>query len=291
MKAYICALFLAFFSSQSLAQRSIDINIPQTNNDRDRLVVELLGRIFEAQDYRANFIEATEFLSDSRQTEELRSGRLDIIWAGMSEDREEILLPVRVPIFKGIQGHRIFSIRPESQSAFAMVKNLDDLKRFEAGSGMGWGDTVIIEAAGLPTVTTSKGVNLWPMLDGARFDYFPLAIHEPWSEIRSRTDLNLTVEKHLLLVYPFAMYFYVNAEDQKLRNILHSGMNAMLDDGSYDRFLFSAPMFKDALIDADVSQRTVIRIPNPFMHPATPVNETKYWLDPKKLTIEDLQAL
>ncbi|WP_370980374.1 diguanylate cyclase [Agaribacterium sp. ZY112] len=294
MKAIFSALIslcFMFCSLHSQAAQTVDINIPKLANDRDKLVIELIELVLQTQNVKANFIESAEQVSDSRQAEELRSGRLSLLWAGMSQDREEELLPVRVPLFKGIQGHRIFCIRPDKQSYFSAVQNLDDLKRLEAGSGLGWGDTYIIEAAGIPTVTTAKGASLWLMLDGERFDYFPLAIHEPWSEIAARPELNLGVEKTIMLVYPFGMYIYVNKDNQQLHDLLYKGMNAAIDDGSYDKFLFSSPLFKDALIAADVSKRKVIRIPNPFIHPATPVNIEKYWLDPEKLTIEELRAL
>lgn len=281
----VLLLFISFSSY------GMDVHVPKLSNDRDRLVVDLIKLVLRKQGIKANVIEAAEATSDSRQAEDLRSEKLSLIWSGMGQEREDVLLPVRIPIFKGIQGHRIFSIRPEAQSAFSQVKSLEDLKRFKAGSGMGWGDTNIIIAAGLPTVTTTKGVNLWPMLDGGRFDYFPLAIHEPWGEIKSRPEYSLTVEKNLMIVYPFAMYFYVSKDNKKLHDTIYKGMNAAIDDGSYDTFLFSSPIFKDALIAADVSQRTFIRVGNPYMHPATPVDIEKYWLDPKKLTLEELRSL
>lgn len=40
------------------------------------------------------------------------------------------------------------------------------------------------------------------LLDGSRFDYFPGAVHEPWSEVASYPDLELQVEENLLLIYP-----------------------------------------------------------------------------------------
>ena len=290
MKCFSRALIL-LLSLQSLLTQALDVKIPKLNNDRDRLIVQLIDLALSKQGVSAKFIEADEVVSDTRLAEDLRTGKIDVLWGGMSRDLEDSLQPVRVPLFKGIQGHRIFVISPSSQTGLSQVKNLSDLKQFMAGSGLGWGDTDIVQAAGLPIVTTAKGVNLWLMLEGGRLDYFPLAIHEQWSEITARPELNLTAEKNLLLVYPFAMYLYVSKENSKLYNLLYSGMNAAIDDGSYDKFLFSAPLFKDALIAADVSKRTVIRIANPYMHPATPVNEAKYWLDPKKLTIKDLKAL
>lgn len=267
---------------------TLDLDIPRQDNDKDRLVIKLLTLALSKVDIKPRFEENPELVSEARLEQETQSNKIQLIWAGMSPEREETLYPIRVPIFKGILGHRIFVIRNDAQHKFNHIRTLSDLQQLKAGAGTFWGDTQILKNADLPTVTTVKGVNLWDMLDGSRFDYFPLAIHEPWGEMRARTDLELTVEKNVMLVYPFAMYFYVSRENTKLHRLIKEGMQLAIQDGSYDEFLFNDPIFKAALIDADVSKRTVVRIGNPFMHPETPVDIPEYWLDPTKLSAQDL---
>lgn len=275
-------------TTQLYAQQSIEIKIPKLVNDRDKLVIDLLKLSLAKSAVTVKFIEANELVSEIRQQEQLISGDLDIIWNGMSVDLENKAQPIRVPIFKGILGHRIFVIQQGQQAQFDEINTLTDLQNFKAGSGKLWSDTKILQNANLPIVATLKGENLWPMLDGGRFDYFPLAIHEPWSYVRDRTDLDLSVEKHILLVYPNAMYFYVS-NNPKLYQLIYDGMLASIKDGSYDHFLFNADMFKSALIAANVSERKVIKITNPFMHPKTPVDVAEYWLDPTKLSLTSFE--
>lgn len=45
------------------------------------------------------------------------------------------------------------------------------------------------------------------MLDGGRFAAYPRGVHEPWSEIAGRPELELAVEKKLMLAYKMPMYF------------------------------------------------------------------------------------
>lgn len=257
-----------------------DINIPNIDTEKDKLIHQLLALALSKTGSKVNYIPQPNQLSAGRLVERVESNKIDVFWAGMSPEIEETLTPIRIPIFKGLLGHRIFVIRKGEEMRFESIKSLNDLKQFSAGQGRFWGDTEILQNAGLPVTTTVKGANLWPMLDGSRFDYFPLAVHEPWSEIDARPELNLTVDPNVLLIYPFAMYFYVNNANTELRSAIEDGMNKAIDDGSYDKLLFNSSMLKDALIRAKVSERVVIRIPNSAMHPSTPVDTSKYWFDP-----------
>ena len=186
-------------------------------------------------------------------------------------------------MLKGLLGHRIFIIKKENQALFDNIKTLDDLKRLKAGQGTEWGDTQILKSASIPVITTLKYPNLFLMLEGGRFDYFPRALHEPWSEVEERPELNLTIEKHIMLVYPFAMYFYVAKDNQALHDKLYQGFEMAISDGSFDQLFFNNQLIKDALNKTNIKNRTVIKIPNPAMHPDTPIDRKEFWLDPTSL--------
>lgn len=275
-------LLITLLSSLPAFSQSItgELNIPNLDTEKDKLIHQLLDLALSKTGSNVEYIAQPNQLSAGRLVERVESNKVDVFWAGMSPEVEEALAPIRIPIFKGLLGHRIFVIRRGDEHRFKSVKTLSDLQHFSAGQGRFWGDTDILQKAGLPVTTTVKGANLWPMLDGGRFDYFPLAVHEPWSEIDARPDLDLTVDSNVLLVYPFAMYFYVNKNNTELYKAIKTGMNIAIEDGSYDKLLFNSSMLKDALVRAKVADRVVIRIANPAMHPDTPVDVTKYWFDP-----------
>ncbi|MEI8634177.1 hypothetical protein P4S72_23305 [Vibrio sp. PP-XX7] len=154
---------------------------------------------------------------------------------GANPDVEKRLQTVRIPVLKGLLGHRIFIIRAADQNRFAQINTLAELKQLKAGQGTFWGDTQVLKKANIPVVTTIKYANLFPMLEGGRFDYFPRAVHEPWVEVASRPELNLVVDKHILLIYPFAMYFYVNKSNTVLHNQIYKGFEIAIKDGSFDK--------------------------------------------------------
>lgn len=84
--------------------------------------------------------------AQAREVEELNDGKVSVIWIATSIDFEEKLLPIRVPLYKGLLGYRIFIIRKGEQDRFDRVQSLDDLRAILLGQGRGWTDTAVLQA-------------------------------------------------------------------------------------------------------------------------------------------------
>jgi len=222
-------------------------------------------------------------LTQTRMVEDTLNNSLDIIWAGTSRDLEEQLELVKIPLYKGLLGHRLLIIRKGDQPKFDQVKNIDDLRKLRLGQGTAWADTKILEANGLNVVKTMKYQNLFFMLDGGRFDAFPRAVFEPFGEVEKRPELNLTVEKHLMLVYKLDFFLFVNKSKQKLARDLELGLNRALADGSFDKVFMSSPSVQEAITKGDLKNRVVIPLKNPLITDQVPVNREELWIDPKTL--------
>jgi len=276
----LMALIFGITTPHAWAEREIRHNYTE-GNPKEELALNILKLALESApgDETYRFRSVPEFLSEGRLVQTLEDGDIDVAWAGTQREYEQRLRPIRVPIFKGLLGHRIFIIRQGDQPRFDRVQDLADLREIPGGQGRYWGDTEILKHSGLNIVTTSKYENLFPMLEGGRFDYFPRAVHEPWSEVRSRPELNLTVEERILLIYPLPMYVFVNKRDQALARAIEQGLRSAIEDGSFDEFFFNQPIIKNALEQAQLSQRRVFRIPNPNLSPETPLDEEQLWLD------------
>lgn len=276
-RSFVYVFLLGFCFSSAASALTIKTN--KVDSDKEELLYSVLKLALSKSAPNTKFEQTSEVMTEERLVSEVNSGNLDVMWAGASQSKEEQLKVIRIPVLKGMLGHRLLIIKKSDQHRFNGVKTLADLKQFKAGQGRFWGDTKVLKAGGIPTVTTVKYNNLFPMLEGGRFDYFPRAVHEPWSEVASRPELGLTVEKNLMLVYPFAMYFYVAADNQKLHDLIYEGFEAAIADGSFDELFFNNKMIKDVLEQAKLSTRTIIRIDNPFMHPDTPYDRKEFWLD------------
>jgi len=222
-------------------------------------------------------------LTQTRMVEDTMNNKLDIIWAGTSRDLEEQLELVKIPLYKGLLGHRLLIIRQGDQEKFDKVKNIDDLRKLRLGQGTAWADTKILQANGLNVVKTMKYLNLFYMLDGGRFDAFPRAVFEPFGEVEKHKDLNLTVEKHLMLVYKLDFFLFVNKSKQKLARDLELGLTRAIADGSFDKVFMSSPSVQEAITKGDLKNRLVIPLNNPLITDQVPVNRPELWIDPTTL--------
>ena len=283
LKAYfVAALGISVIMISALAWPAKTIIVhPPANTPKESLVLEVLKLAIQKSGYGQNYsYEAyREELTEARMMSLLNDGTLNIMWAGTQPKYENQLHPIRIPILKGMLGHRIFIIRQGDQARFDSINSLSELQQIPLGQGRFWGDTVILKNAGMKVVAPVKYVSLFPMLEGGRFDFFPRAVHEPWSEVAAWSELPLTVEKNILLIYPFAMYFFVSHENKKFGRIVEDGFLAAVVDGSFDEMFFNHPMIKDALGKANLKNRKIFRLQNPTMSPETPTNRHELWLN------------
>lgn len=274
---YIGMMILILHSLHAMSAETIRVN--KVVGEKEELMFSVLKLVMSKVDSDVTYIQNDQELNTARAIGAVESKTFDVMWGGSTSTYEDKMLPVRIPALKGLLGHRIFIIRAADQEKFNQINTLEDLKRFKPGLGTLWGDTKIMKLAGIPTVTTIKYPNLFLMLEGGRFDYFPRALHEPWVEVKSRPELNLAIDKHLMLIYPFAQYFYVEKSNKALHDKIYKGFEMAIEDGSYDKLFFNHPMIKDVLEQANLKQRKVIRIKNATMHPDTPFDRKEFWLD------------
>lgn len=260
---------------------------PKSNDPKENLVAQILQLALSKapSGIQYDYQQVSSLQTESRSIEMLKEGSMSVMWAGTQVQYEQEMRPIRIPVLKGMLGHRIFIIRKGDQPRFNQITSFADLQRIVAGQGRFWGDTVVLKHAGLNVVTPVKYESLFHMLEGSRFDFFPRAVHEPWSEVTSREQLNLTIENRILLIYPFAMYYFVGPDNEKLATDITSGFRRAINDGSYDQLFFSHPMIKDALHYAKLEDRIVFRLENPNMSHETPVDDASLWLN-----IDDLKS-
>lgn len=277
-------ILLTALTSISLSSHAEVLKVNQSESDpNSTYAIQMIKLALEHIDTKYELESVVQDMTQVRMVENTLNNTLDIIWAGTSRDLEEQLEMVRVPIYKGLLGHRFLIIRKGDQAKFDRVKNIDDLRQIPLGQGTAWADTKILEANGLKVVKTMKYQNLFYMLDGARFDAFPRAVFEPFAEVDKRPELNLTVEKRLMLVYRYDFFLFVNKEKKKLARDLELGLKRAIEDGSFDKVFNSSPSVQEAIAKGDLGNRIVIPLNNPLITDQVPVDQTELWIDPKAL--------
>jgi hypothetical protein len=278
---YIVLVTIILHSINALSNENIRVN--KVVSESDQLVFSILKLALSKVDTAVIYQQNNEELNTARVIDAIESKKIDVMWSGTSTLYEERMRSIKIPVLKGLLGHRVFIIRSEDQEKFSSINSLEELKRLDAGLGTLWGDTKIMKLANIPTVTTIKYPNLFLMLEGSRFDYFPRALHEPWAEVKSRPELNLSIENNIMLIYPFALYFYVEKSNKALHKKIYNGFEIAISDGSFDALFFNNPMIKNTLEQANIKERKVFRIENSTIHPDTPFNRKEFWLDLDRL--------
>jgi len=210
-----------------------------------------------------------------RQIQSVKQGTLDIMWTMTSAEREKELLPIRIPLTKGLIGYRVFMIRKGEENKF---KQFDNLFSLVALQGHDWPDTDILRHNGLRVETTSLYENLFQFLHDGYVDYVPRGVLEAYGELDENEHLNISVESSVLLHYPTAVYFFVAKERKRLAIRIKLGLKKAINDGSFDKLLFEHPTHKPIWKRLKSRQRRLIQIDNPLLPKATPLEKSEYWL-------------
>ena len=219
-------------------------------------------------------------MSESRWLAALKQGdSVNLVWSSTSPIKESELLPIRIPLKKGLLGYRIALINQQNQANLRQVHSLEDLKLKTIGQGKGWGDVEIYRANQIK-VQESRYESLFNMLNAGRFDLFPRGISEVFDEYETHksTHANLAIEQELLIVYHWPYYFFTSQQNPALAHRIETGLRMAINDGSFDQVFYK--YHRAAIEQANLAKRRVIKIVNPLLPQATPLADKSLWLDP-----------
>jgi ABC-type amino acid transport substrate-binding protein len=211
----------------------------------------------------------------------LIAGRfIDVAQLPFSAEREAVLLPIRIPLHKGLIGWRIGLIRKGDQARFSKIKTVEDLKKIRIGQSSEWPDVGVLRFNGMNVVTGSTYEGLFAMLVGGRFDYFMRDVIEIWDELRDHAGIPMEVEQSFAVHYYYDAYFCVNKRNTKLAEDIRQGLEQAVADGSFEK-LFQQ-YFSDSLRKARLDERTVIELSSPDVNSETPIWRRELWYSLKQ---------
>lgn len=274
---------LLMLAAGPAAASAMSASIVYPLHDPDRIpqwhyLVDVMKLAIQASGARYELVESRRPMVQGRVMRELAEGRgdPDLAWTMTSLEREAELLPIRVPVDRGLIGYRLAFVRAADAQRWRGVRTLRDLSRDVAGQGRDWPDTEILRANGLRVETASRYEALFDMLRLGRIDYLPRSVIEIDDEAATLMAHDLVIEPHLLLRYPAASYLFVRPNRPQLAADLQRGLEAAVADGSFQR-LFQ--QHYGALIARHhLAQRRTLQLVNPLLPPATPLDRPAYWL-------------
>jgi len=277
-------LAIPLASAADAAKKTALIRYPLVSLNADPhadYVLEILRHAVKAsgQPYQLQASEVA--MQQARAIYELTSpnGVVDILWTMSTDEREAQLIPIRIPIDKGLLGWRLALVRASDAEIFREVRTLKDLSAFSAGQEMDWPDVAILRNNGLPVKTSASYDPLFTMLKAGRFDYFPRAVFEIQNELDQRPFFNLVIDKHIVLYYPSALYFFVSPREPKMAQDIQRGLEELIKNGTFEKIFQRAN--QDAIKNANLKSRTVITLRNPFLSPEKmPLHRPGLWFRP-----------
>lgn len=285
--AFIFFIVLLFISFSLNGVTVVKISIPQEElYTRNSYYIELLKLALDNTTkkygpYKIKNIEKD--IVQSRISNYLGEGSnsIDLMWTMTSAERERLMLPIRIPLLKGLMGCRLLIINKSNVNLFEKLNNVSELKKLIAVQGHDWPDTDILIANGFKVEKATNYEGMFKMISIGRGDYFPRAINEPFEEIKLRPDLNLTVEKNIMLFYFSPMFFFVNINNPQLRDRIEEGLYIAIKNGSFDKHFYNHPSVKQALQKVNFKKMKVFKLDNPLLTP-----ETKSLIGKKDLILQ-----
>lgn len=221
----------------------------------------------------------------------LQQGRFDVIWMNTNINREKLLRPIRIPLYKGLIGWRLFLINADEQERFSQISDLEDLQALKAGLGYDWPDTEILSHAGFETRTSRDWAGILNLLTHNRIDYFPRGLIEVWEEfdkldsgyiaLNTPKDTHLTVESSIVLHYPAAFYMFVDQDNEELALALETGFEKAIQDGTFNTLFIR--YFGKYVNRSNLANRRVLHIPNESLPTETPLQRSELWFNTKDI--------
>lgn len=199
-----------------------------------------------------------------------------------TSERETKLLPIRIPVTKGLLGYRVCLIRKGTEFKFKGIHSIYDWKKqgLRIGQGTHWPDTAVLEGNNLKVEKSVKYTPLFEMLAKGRFDCFSRSVSEVLPELEKHRAEGITLDNKLALVYRLPSFFFVSRQNPQLAQRLQKGLKSILADGSFDSFITSS--YGPQLKILGMKQRQPIYLDNPYLSKETKeiTKDPTLWLDP-----------
>ena len=224
---------------------------------------------------------AAEEMSRRRVLIELsKPDSINVHVAATRKEWESEVLPIRIPIFRGLLGYRLFLINEQSVQKFADISDIEDLKQLRAGLVTQWTTTSVLQAAGFRVEPVMDYDLIFKQLEFERVDYFPRGVIEIYDELEIKQSgyPNLCVEPKLALYFPTPCYFFVSPSHPLLADRIRRGLETMVETGELKKMVEEE--YGESIQRAKLNSRYVFMIENSLLSDETPFSRKNLWFTP-----------
>ena len=283
-KAVIAAFALCSFVVTMAEAATWTITYPRPIDDSDaraQYPIALLKLALDKTGVNYELRPSDRILLTGKAMRQLRENReVNVVWSMTDSQREKELTPIRIPIAKGLIGLRVFVINQNKKAKFDDVLSLTDMRKLVPIQGEEWPDTKILQANGFNVFTVPEFREAYDMIKQGKGDFFPRSVMEVDAELEAEGRRNnFYLEPSMALYYPTAMYYFVSGSNKTLANLIETGLNRAIDDGSFDALFEST--YAPILASLGVNERKIFTLENPLLPIETTLTNSALWYKPK----------
>ncbi|WP_416308139.1 amino acid ABC transporter substrate-binding protein [Neptunicella sp. SCSIO 80796] len=276
----LCSTLLLLCLTVQVQAAVWDVVYPKPIDDEDKrneYPLAVLKLALEQTGVKFQLRESVNRMAQGKAMISLAASReINVLWSMTDSTRENQLMPIRIPIYKGLIGLRLFLIKSNKQASFQRVSTLTHMRDFTLVQGKDWPDTKILQANGFEVMTAPYYLGLFDILVQEQADLFPRSVVEIWQEIDAqKAETSIEIEPRLGVYYPTAMYFFVNKKNIILANILRSGLEKAVENGEFDKLFFK--VHQPILDQANLPGRKIFTLTNPVLPKDTPLDRKELW--------------
>lgn len=278
---FIFTIHFLFSSQLCIAKEINQINFAQHDpklHPSAAYIDELLALIIKNTKKKYVVKPINSHMQQSRVIYEMtkEDGAFDLMYSMTTDAREKEMIPIRIPLDKGLIGWRVALIDAKNKDIFKNVTNLEQLTQFTAGQQRDWPDVDILRTNKLRVITSNSYESLFKMLTSNRFDYFPRSIFEFEKELKLHHEIDMLVDDNIVLIYPTANYFFVTPRRPDLAEDLENAFEKIIKDGSFEKLFLKHNHL--AIKQANNHKRVKIHLLNPLLSAKNlPLNRHELW--------------
>jgi hypothetical protein len=246
-------------------------------DERTQYPIALLKLALDKTGVNYELRPSDRILLTGKAMRQLRENReVSVVWSMTDIQREKDLTAIRIPIAKGLIGLRVFAIQDQKRAKFTRVDSLADMRELIPIQGEDWPDTKILQANGFNVFTVPEFDKAYNFLSQGKGDFFPRSVIEITPELdKLGKSASVSLEPSLAIYYPTAMYYFVSNNNKTLANLIETGLQRAIEDGSFDTLFQSTYM--PILDEINMDKRTIFSIENPLLPDDTPLSNESLW--------------
>ena len=251
--------------AETLVVRHVETGNPPGRNEYQRALLDAALATTEA-DYGPYRLVAVDEMPQAREIQSLIDGRWhDVIWTMTDAAREAQMRAIRVPMLRGLLGHRICLVRRDNPLFDGTGR--PDRGDLVIGQAVTWPDNRIIRSNGFRLEAGSDFQSTLRMLRAGRTNCFPRGLSEIDIEMAAYGSDDIVIDSQLSFLYFAPMYFFVARERTELAGRIEAGLRRLQQSGAFARLhaeYFDTPTL---LEHHGMAHRHVFCLDNPDVEP------------------------